>query len=137
MTSRNRALLVLAALSLIAAGPAMSAEVPLRPALAPDTILYGAAYYHEYMPYERLDKDVELMKRAGVSVVRVGESTWTSWEPREGEFQFAWMDRVVDAMHAAGIKVVMGTPTYSVPPWLYAKHPEVMVVPLGQLRQAW
>ena len=45
------------------------------------------------------------------------------------------MDRVVDRMHAAGIKVVMGTPTYSVPPWLYAKHPEIMVVPLGQVRQ--
>jgi beta-galactosidase len=86
------------------------------------------------MPYDRLEKDIELMKRAGITVVRVGESTWTSWEPREDEFQFAWMDRVVDAMHAAGIQVVMGTPTYSVPPWLYAKHPEVMVVPKGQLR---
>ena len=107
-----------------------------RTAVAPDTILYGAAYYHEYMPYERLDKDIELMKRAGITVVRVGESTWTSWEPREGEFQFAWMDRVVDAMHAAGIKVVMGTPTYSIPPWLYAKHPEIMVIPLGQVRHS-
>jgi beta-galactosidase len=134
MTRANHALVVLAALSLIAPGRATSAEVAPRPALAPDTILYGAAYYHEYMPYERLEKDIELMKRAGISVVRVGESTWTSWEPREGEFQFAWMDRVVDAMHAAGIKVVMGTPTYSIPPWLYAKHPEVMVVPLGQVR---
>jgi beta-galactosidase len=114
-----------------------SADVAPRPAVRPDTILYGAAYYHEYMPYERLEKDVELMKRAGITVVRVGESTWTSWEPREGEFQFAWMDRVVDAMHAAGIRVVMGTPTYSVPPWLYAKHPEIMVVPLGQGRQGY
>ena len=69
------------------------------------------------------------MKRAGITVVRVGESTWTSWEPRDGEFQFAWMDRIVDKMHAAGIKVVMGTPTYSIPPWLYAKHPEIMVDP--------
>jgi beta-galactosidase len=134
MTRRTRNLAVLAALSLFAAGPATSAEVTPRPAVAPDTILYGVAYYHEYMPYERLEKDVELMKRAGITVVRVGESTWTSWEPREGEFQFAWMDRVVNAMHAAGIQVVMGTPTYSVPPWLYAKHPEIMVVPLGQVR---
>jgi beta-galactosidase len=113
--------------------PAPNAPAP-RPAMRPDTILYGVAYYHEYMPYERLDKDIELMKRAGITVVRVGESTWTSWEPREGEFQFEWMDRVVDRMHAAGIQVVMGTPTYSVPPWLYAKHPEIMVMPLGQVR---
>ena len=116
---------------------APSTAAAARPAMRPDTILYGAAYYHEYMPYERLEKDVELMKRAGISVVRVGESTWTSWEPREGEFQFEWMDRVVDRMHAAGIQVVMGTPTYSVPPWLYAKHPEIMAIPLGQVRQAW
>ena len=108
-----------------------------RKAMVPATVLYGAAYYHEYMPYERLEKDIELMTRAGITVVRVGESTWTNWEPREGDFQFAWMDRVVNAMQAAGIQVVMGTPTYSVPPWLYAKHPEIMVVPLGQVRQSW
>jgi beta-galactosidase len=112
----------------VAAGPG-------RPAVVPPTILYGVAYYHEYMPYERLDQDIALMKRAGISVVRVGESTWTSWEPREGDFQFAWMDRIVDKMHEAGIKVVMGTPTYSIPPWLYAKHPEIMAMPLGQVRQ--
>lgn len=112
----------------------VAAPSAVRPAVRPDTILYGAAYYHEYMPSERLATDVELMKRAGITVVRVGESTWTSWEPREGEFQFAWMDRIVDAMHAAGIRVVMGTPTYSIPPWLYARHPEIMVVPLGQVR---
>jgi len=113
---------------------AVAAAPVARPAVAPDTILYGAAYYHEYMPYERLAKDIELMKRAGFTVVRVGESTWTSWEPREGEFHHDWMDRIVDKMQEAGIKVVMGTPTYSIPPWLYAKHPEIMVVPLGQVR---
>ncbi|HVO11457.1 MAG TPA: beta-galactosidase [Vicinamibacteria bacterium] len=116
------------------AAAAAPQPVAARPAAVPDTILYGVAYYHEYMPYERLDKDVELMKRAGITVVRVGESTWTSWEPREGEFHFDWMDRIVSRMQAAGIKVIMGTPTYSVPPWLYAKHPEIMVVPKGQVR---
>src|SRR6266487_5422145 len=49
-----------------------------------NTILYGVAYYPEYMPYERLDIDVELMRQAGLNVVRVGESTWSSWEPRDG-----------------------------------------------------
>ncbi|HSD30041.1 MAG TPA: beta-galactosidase, partial [Vicinamibacteria bacterium] len=118
-----------------ATGPPAAAAVEApRPAVAPDTILYGAAYYHEYMPYERLDKDIELMKRAGFTVVRVGESTWTSWEPQEGVFQYDWMDRIVGRMQEAGIKVVMGTPTYSIPPWLDAKHPEIMVVPLGQVR---
>ncbi len=92
-----------------------------------DNILYGVAYYHEYMPSERLDEDIKLMKEAGISVVRVGESTWSLFEPREGEFEFAWMDRIIDKMHAAGIKVILGTPTYSIPAWLWYKHPEVLL----------
>ena len=89
-----------------------------------NTVLYGASYYHEYMPYDRLEKDVELMQKAGITVVRLGESTWTSWEPREGEFEFAWMQRILDCLHGAGIQVILGTPTYSIPPWLYRKHPQ-------------
>jgi beta-galactosidase len=92
-----------------------------------ENILYGAAYYQEYMPYERLDEDVRMMKEAGISVVRVGESTWSLFEPREGEFEFAWMDRIIDKFHEAGIKVILGTPTYSIPAWLWHKHPEVLL----------
>lgn len=92
-----------------------------------DNILYGVAYYHEYMPNERLDEDVRMMKEAGISVVRLGESTWSLFEPREGEFEFAWMDRIIDKMHQAGIKVILGTPTYSIPAWLWHKHPEVLL----------
>lgn len=97
---------------------------------APDkmeTILYGVAYYTEYMPYERLDKDVEMMQQAGINVVRIGESSWGLWEPEDGRFEFAWMDRVVERMHRAGIKIIMGTPTYSIPAWMYKKHPEIVV----------
>jgi beta-galactosidase len=95
------------------------------------SVLYGAAYYHEYEPYERLDQDISMMKKAGLNVVRMGESTWSLWEPEDGRFEYAWMDRVVDAMGKAGIKVVMGTPTYSIPTWLYHEHPEVLLRPLG------
>ncbi|HEV2350597.1 MAG TPA: beta-galactosidase [Terriglobia bacterium] len=96
-----------------------------------DTVLYGAAYYPEYMPYDRLDKDVQLMHEAGLSVVRIGESSWGLWEPQDGKFEFAWMDRVVDKLNAAGIKIIMGTPTYSIPAWMYKEHPEIMVRRLG------
>ncbi len=92
-----------------------------------DNILYGVAYYHEYMPYERLDEDVRMMKEAGISVVRLGESTWSLFEPREGEFEFAWMARIIDKFHEAGIHVILGTPTYSIPAWLWHKHPEVLL----------
>src|SRR6266496_5329632 len=101
-----------------------------KQAFAPDrmeTILYGVAYYPEYMPSDRLDKDVELMQKAGITVVRVGESTWSTWERRDGEFQFAWMQRVLDRLHQAGIKAILGTPTYSIPTWLYKEHPEILV----------
>ena len=110
----------LQALWIAMALPAL-AQVPRFP-----TIYYGAAYYHEYMPEERLDKDVELMKKAGLTVVRIGESTWSSWEPRDGQFEYGYIDRVVEAIHKAGIKVILGTPTYSIPPWLYYKHPEIL-----------
>ncbi|MFU1859694.1 beta-galactosidase [Sphingobacterium sp. NGMCC 1.201703] len=91
-----------------------------------DKPLYGAAYYHEYMPSERLDEDIRLMKNAGLNVVRLGESTWGLFEPEEGVFEFEWMDRVIDKMHQAGIRIILGTPTYSIPAWLAHMHPEVL-----------
>ena len=65
------------------------------------------------------------MKAAGLNVVRMGESTWSLWEPEDGHFEYAWMDRVVDAMGKAGIKVILGTPTYSIPAWMAHQHPEI------------
>ena len=96
-----------------------------------DTVLYGAAYYTEYMPYDRLDRDVQLMQQAGISVVRMGESSWGLWEPQDGRFEYAWMDRVIDRMQKAGIKVILGTPTYSVPAWMYKEHPEIFITRFG------
>ena len=53
-----------------------------------DKLLYGVAYYYEYMPYERLDKDVQMMKDCGINLVRIAESTWGVWEPQDGVFDF-------------------------------------------------
>lgn len=92
-----------------------------------EKLCYGVAYYDEYMPYERLEKDVEMMKRAGINVVRVFESTWSTSEPRDGEFDFTHLDRVLRAMGEAGIGVIVGTPTYAVPSWMVKKHPDIMV----------
>ncbi|WP_298089705.1 beta-galactosidase [uncultured Sphingomonas sp.] len=119
-------------LSLLAATSANAQ--PDRPVKL-DTILYGTAYYNEYVPAPiregRLEKDISLMKQAGITVVRMGESTWATWEPVEGRIDFAWMDKVVAAMGKAGIKVILGTPTYSIPVWMYAKHPDMLARPLG------
>ena len=90
-----------------------------------DRVLFGAAYYHEYQPSPRLDQDLDLMQEAGFSVIRVGESTWATWEPEDGVFDLDWMQPVLDGAHARGIAVVLGTPTYAVPPWLARKYPEI------------
>ncbi len=129
--SRLRALALAAcALSIL---PSTQAQTN-TPAYQP-TILYGAAYYNEYMPADlqpgQLDRDVALMQQAGITVVRMGESTWSLWEPADGKFDYAWMDRVVAAMNKAGIKVIMGTPTYSIPTWMAHAHPEILERPLG------
>jgi beta-galactosidase len=101
--------------------------------LKKDQLLFGVAYYDEYMPYERLDKDISMMKDAGINVVRIAESTWSTMEPQEGVYNFSHIDRVLNAMHKAGISVIIGTPTYAVPTWLVKKYPDVLAItPRGQ-----
>lgn len=112
----------------------LPADAQTREAFRPDhmdTVLYGVAYYPEYMPYDRVDQDVQLMQKAGITVVRIGESSWGLWEPEDGKFEYAWMDRVVEKLHAAAIRIILGTPTYSIPAWMYKKHPEMVVTRLG------
>lgn len=89
-------------------------------------ILFGVAYYDEYMPYDRLDKDIEMMKKAGINTVRIAESTWSTCEPQDGLFDFSHVERVMDAMEEAGINVIIGTPTYAVPAWMVKAHPDVI-----------
>jgi beta-galactosidase len=98
-------------------------------------LLYGVAYYDEYMPYERLNQDIQMMKEAGINLVRIAESTWSTHEPQNGVFNFTSVDRVLDAMHEAGISVIVGTPTYAVPTWMVKEHPDVLAVTkMGQGR---
>jgi beta-galactosidase len=98
-----------------------------------DEVLFGAAYYDEYSPHDRLDKDIKMMKDAGINIVRIAESTWSTVEPQEGVYDFHHIDRVLDAMHQAGIRVIIGTPTYALPTWLVKKYPDVLAVtPQGQ-----
>jgi beta-galactosidase len=88
-------------------------------------VLFGAAYYHEYQPYDRLEQDLDLMAEARFSVIRVGESVWSTWEPEDGRFDLDWLQPVLDGAHARGIAVLLGTPTYAVPPWLVRLYPEI------------
>ena len=89
-------------------------------------LLFGVAYYDEYMPYDRLEQDVAMMKKAGINTVRIAESTWSTCEPQEGVFDFSHVERVMDAMEEAGIHVIIGTPTYAVPTWMVKAYPDVI-----------
>ena len=64
-----------------------------------------------------MDADIEMMKSAGINVVRIGESTWGTLDPHDGEFDYSHIDRVIQAMDKGGISVIVGTPTYA-PAWL-------------------
>jgi beta-galactosidase len=94
-------------------------------AVLPARVLFGAAYYHEYQPYERLKTDLDLMADAHFTVIRVGESVWSTWEPENGRFDLDWLQPVLDGAHQRGISVILGTPTYAVPPWLARQYPEI------------
>ena len=91
-----------------------------------DKLLFGCAYYDEYMPYDRLAQDVVMMKDAHINVVRIAESTWSTCEPQNGVFDFSHVERVLDAMEEAGIDVIIGTPTYAFPTWLAKEHPSIL-----------
>lgn len=100
-----------------------------------DPILFGAAYYDEYIPrdLDRIDTDMEMMTRAGINVIRIGESTWSTCEPQPGHFDWTHIDRALDAATNAGINVIVGTPTYAVPTWLVAMYPDVLATtPAGE-----
>jgi beta-galactosidase len=90
-----------------------------------ERVLFGAAYYHEYQPSPRLETDLDLMAEADFSVIRVGESVWTTWEPEEGRFDLDWLAPVLDAAQQREIRVIVGTPTYAAPPWLARRYPEI------------
>ena len=70
-------------------------------------LLFGAAYYDEYMPYDRLQQDVAMMKKAGINTVRIAESTWSTCEPQEGVFDFSHVE--LSLIHISGCLTNVGT----------------------------
>jgi beta-galactosidase len=92
------------------------------------TIWYGGDYNPEQWPRAVWDEDVRLMNRGGISLATVGVFSWARLEPREGEYDFAWLDELLDLLHANGVHVDLATATASPPPWLARRHPETLPV---------
>lgn len=93
--------------------------------------LGGLLHGGDYNPDQWLDRpdilaeDVELMKKAGINCVSLGIFSWASYEPREGEFHFDWMEKIMDNLYQNGIYTILATPTGARPAWLDAAYPEV------------
>jgi beta-galactosidase len=88
-----------------------------------DGLAYGGEYYPEQWPEDVWSEDVALMREAGVTLVSVGIFAWGMLEPRPGEYEFGWLDRVLGLLHEAGIAVDLGTPTAAAPPWFLRRNP--------------
>jgi beta-galactosidase len=92
------------------------------------TILYGGDYNPEQWPAEVWEEDVRLMREAGVNIVSLGIFSWARLEPAPGQFEFDWLDRVIELLHASGVRLDLATATASPPPWLSHRHPEMLPV---------
>jgi beta-galactosidase len=86
----------------------------------------GTAYYPEWWEPSEWEIDFRQMQEVGINAVRMGEFAWAIFEPSPGRFEFEWMDAAIAAANRYGISVILGTPTASVPPWLYQAHPDVL-----------
>jgi beta-galactosidase len=91
-------------------------------------IWYGGDYNPEQWPEEIWPEDVRLMQQAGVNLVSIGIFSWAFLEPQPGQYDFGWLDRLMDLLHAHGVHACLATATASPPPWLAYHHPESLPV---------
>jgi len=131
MTLRVRPLLTAClVLSSLTLSPRLLAESAPPAATAPaphPALVLGTAWYPEQWPEARWDADLDLMQKAGVTMVRVGEFAWSRFEPSEGHYDLDWLDRAVTAASKHGIYTVIGTPSAAPPAWLTQKYPETLL----------
>ncbi|MGB5077133.1 MAG: beta-galactosidase [Sphingorhabdus sp.] len=90
--------------------------------------MLGVCYYPEQWEETRWAGDAARMRALGLTYVRIGEFAWARIEASRGKFTWEWMDRAIDTLGAAGLKVVLGTPTATPPRWLVEAHPEILPV---------
>jgi beta-galactosidase len=91
-------------------------------------IIYGGDYNPDQWPEEIWPEDARLMREAGVNLVSLGIFSWSRLEPHPDEYDFAWLDRLMDLLHEHGVSVNLATPTASPPAWLVRDHPDVLPV---------
>ncbi|MCX5478728.1 beta-galactosidase [Kaistia geumhonensis] len=88
--------------------------------------MLGVCYYPEHWPESWWERDAAEMAALGIRYVRIGEFAWSRVEPEPGRFTFEWLDRAIETLGKAGLKVVLGTPTATPPKWLVDLYPEIL-----------
>jgi beta-galactosidase len=95
---------------------------------------FGGDYNPEQWEPGVWDQDVQLMAAASVTLATVGVFSWSRLEPSPGEYDFAWLDDVLDRLHAGGVGVMLATATASPPPWFSRLYPESLPVTAEGMR---
>lgn len=88
----------------------------------------GVCYYPEHWPEEIWAEDARRMAEAGLTWVRIGEFAWSRMEPEPGKLDLGWLDRAIETLGQAGLKVILGTPTATPPRWMLTKHPDMLAL---------
>lgn len=86
----------------------------------------GVDYYPEQWDSSLMDADMDTMLELGCNVIRIGEFSWHLMETTEGNFDFSFFDGVITKAKEKGLRVIMGTPTATIPAWLAKKHPSIV-----------
>ncbi|MBV7266090.1 beta-galactosidase [Erythrobacter sp. WH131] len=88
----------------------------------------GCCYYPEHWPEDMWEDDARRMADMGLSLVRIGEFAWSRIEPESGQMHWEWLDRAIDTLGNAGLKIILGTPTATPPKWLVDTMPDMVAI---------
>lgn len=88
----------------------------------------GCCYYPEHWPESWWAEDARRMAAMGLERVRIGEFAWSRIEPEPGHYDWGWLDRAIETLHAAGLQIILGTPTATPPKWLVDRMPDMVAI---------
>ena len=91
----------------------------------PEPMSFGVYYYPEQWPEAQWPRDFNGMAKLGFEFTHMAEFSWTYLEPKEGQYDFSWLDHAIALAHAAGLRVILGTPSAAVPSWMGQHYPQV------------
>lgn len=98
-------------------------------------MLLGVDYYPEQWDKNLLEQDLDTIVELGCNVIRIAEFSWHLMEKEKGCYDFSFFDNVIEKAKERGLKVIMGTPTATIPAWLAKKHPSILSEFEGEKRE--